>query len=268
MALNGDLGIFCAIANGRAVVPDRRDTDIFRRCGSAFRANGHLCAGIFSISGSANSGSFAIVLCIDYCVATDHNICGIATLLLSIQQTIPRTAASDGRAIMSCSSYFGIVLNGDVFRISTTTILTSTSASAADTGSGPPAVCRNIGMALDGDIAAFCAIAATDAGSIAPQCVCFYRCISFDGDIIRGLADVSANGCSTEPSCLCPQASGGLCFLLCGNGLALVAGLICDGQVSVALFVQTRPILACTVVQNILAVQLNFGISGSLNLCC
>ena len=198
-------------------------------------------------------------------MATDHNICGIATLLLSTPQTIPRTAASDGRAIMSCSSYFGIVLNGDVFRISSAII---TLASAADTGSGPPAVCRNIGMALDGDIAAFCAIAATDAGSVAPQCVCFYRCISFDGDIIRGLADVSANGCSTVPSCLCPQASGGLCFFLCGNGLARVAGLICDGQVSVALFVQTRPILACTAVQNILAVQLNFGISGTLHLCC
>ena len=77
-----------------------------------------------------------------------------------------------GRAIISCSSYFGIVLNDDVLRISSAII---TLGSAADTGSGPSAVCRNIGMALNGDIAAFCAIAATDAGSIVPQCVCFYR---------------------------------------------------------------------------------------------
>ena len=93
-------------------------------------------------------------------------------------------------------------------------------------------------MALNGDIAAFCAIAATDAGSIVPQCVCFYRCISFDGDIIRGLAAVSANSSSsTDLSSLCPQASGGVCFILCGNGLARIAGLICDGQVSADLFV-------------------------------
>ena len=130
-------------------------------------------------------------------------------------------------------------------------------------------------MALNGDIAAFCAIAATDAGSIVPQCVCFYRCISFDGDIIRGLAAVSANSSSfTDLSSLCPQASGGVCFILCGNGLARVAGLICDGQVSADLFVQTRPKHGCSMaapyiaVQNILAVQLNFGISFSLNHCC
>ena len=131
-------------------------------------------------------------------------------------------------------------------------------------------------MALDGDIAAFCAIAAADAGSIVKQCVCFYRCISFDGDIIRGLAAVSANSCCTcsDSSTFCPQASGGVCFILCGNGLARVAGLICDGQVSADLLVQARPKHGCSraaqyiAVQNILAVQLNFGISFSLNHCC
>ena len=237
--------------------------DIFLLCRSACCANGHLRV---VTPCSTDGGPAAIVLCIDYCVATDHNIFGHATLLLITPHTILRTAASDGRAIMSCSSYFGIVLNGDVFRISSAII---TSGSAADTGSGPSAVCRNIGMALDGDIAAFCAIAATDAGSIVPQCVCFYRCIPFDGDIIRGLAAVSANSSSfTDLSSLCPQASGGVCFILCGNGLARIAGLICDGQVSAVLFAQARPILGCTAVQNILAVQLNFGLSGSLNLCC
>ncbi len=53
MALNGDLGIFCAIANGRAVEPGCRDMDIFLLCGSPGRTNGHLCFGVLALSPAA-----------------------------------------------------------------------------------------------------------------------------------------------------------------------------------------------------------------------
>ena len=130
--------------------------DIFLLCRSACCANGHLRV----VTPCRTDGGPA-ALCVDRCVALDHDIFGVTFLRLT-------EAATNGRTAFTCSGHFGVVLNGDVLRISTTiTILAST----ADTGSGHTAVCCNISMALDGDIAAFCAIAAADAGSIAPKCV-------------------------------------------------------------------------------------------------
>ena len=128
--------------------------DIFLLCRSACCANGHLRV----VTPCSTDGGPA-ALCVDRCVALDHDIFGVTFLRLTEAAT---------NAAFTCSGHFGVVPNDDVLRIPTTiTILAST----ADTGSGPNAVCCNIGMALDGDIAAFCAGTAADAGSIAPKCV-------------------------------------------------------------------------------------------------
>ena len=60
MALNGDIGIAPAIANGRAGEPSCYDMDIFRRCCSPGRANGHLCLGEISTVPSSADGSTII----------------------------------------------------------------------------------------------------------------------------------------------------------------------------------------------------------------
>ena len=162
MALNGDLGIFCAIANGRAVEPGCYDIDIFILCGSPGRANGHLCLGVLStVSGSANGGSISTgpidtsTLCNDRCMVTDHNARCRATVIP------PKgTAAADGSTIISRCRHLGMPLDGDIICTSGKTIVGSTTADAC---SDPAACCVNGCIALYDNVSCTFACTSSDA---------------------------------------------------------------------------------------------------------
>ena len=122
MALNGDRGVYHAIANGRAAEPGCRDMDIFFLCGSPGRANGHLCFGVLGmVSGSADGGTPATAtvptatVCNDRCMVTDHDALCRATVI----GVPPRsTAAADGSANCGGCRHLGMPLDGDLFCIS------------------------------------------------------------------------------------------------------------------------------------------------------
>ena len=143
IALNGDLGFYPAIANGRAVGPGCRDMDIFLRCGSPGRANGHHGLGVISTaSGSADGGSIAIVLCNDRCIVTDHDaLCRAANIVIARPIS---TAAANGSTISGGCRHLGMPPDDDVFCISC--------IAAANACATPAAFCVNSCIALDDDV--------------------------------------------------------------------------------------------------------------------
>ena len=206
MALNGDLGIFCAIANGRAAEPGCRDMDIFLLCGSPGRTNGHLCFGVLAIiSGSADGGPIASVTpCSDRCMVTDHDALCRATVIAAP----PSTAAADGSAIAGGCLHLGMPPDDDVFCISC--------KAAANACATPVACCVNGRIALDDDVFCisrfFLSIVAAAANACAiPAACCVNRCIALDGDVFCAFGSTSPDACRSVPTCtFCSQAAGGV----------------------------------------------------------
>ena len=209
MALNGDLGIFYATANGRAVEPGCRDMDIFLLCGSPGRTNGHLCFGVLAlVSGSADGGTTVpepiatVTLCNDRCMVTDHDALCRASRLRTI-------AAADGSAIAGGCLHLGMPPDDDVFCISSI-------AAAANACGTPAAFCVNSCIALDDDV--FCisrlciSIDAAAANACAtPAACCVNRCIALNDDVFCAFGNVSPDACRSVPTCtFCGQAAGGV----------------------------------------------------------
>jgi len=200
MALNGDLGIFCATANGRAGEPACRDMDIFLLCGSPGRANGHLCFGVLAIiSGSADGGTVATGASVDGGMVTDHDALCRATVIA----VPPSTAAADGSGA-GCR-HLGMPPDDDVFCIS---CIAAANACVA--------ACVNSCIALDDDVFCisrfFLSIVAAAANACAiPAACCVNRCIALNDDVFCAFGSTSPDACRSVPTCtFCSQAAGGV----------------------------------------------------------